>query len=895
MARKAKVSSIPIGLDATFYYELFRFYRENRGTIRSHYRQLTRVILDYNDPANKRPGQFLRQPQFEALEMYVFLKEYLDSRPVHEVFKDWYHKQNGFEKRGIVSGIGGVLALSDEFTFNEAAYKAMFKKMEATKQAYANYIFALTMGVGKTLLMATCIFYEFTLARRWPDEPLYCHNALIFAPDKTVLQSLREIESFDFSRVLPPEHANWLAANLRMQYLDEAGTTLNTLDESSFNLIVSNAQKIILKRKNAVPSAAQQIFLHTPEGGKHDVYDDYADLYGHDTPEDEHDLNINQRFLKLRKLPQLGIYVDEAHHAFGSKLAESVHDSKKETSLRFTINMLTQGLKNKGTNMVGCYNFTGTPYVKNEVLPEVVYAYSLDSAIRNGYLKNINLHGYTNPRDIDFVRAVVVDFLAKYGKRRVENKLPKLAFFAADIEDADKNLRPLLEKILTESSIPVDSILINVGDEKITRNEDIKLFNELDSEHSTKQFLILVNKGKEGWNCRSLCGVAMFRRPRSKVFVLQASMRCLRSIGNTQEEGQVYLSQENIQVLEDELQQNFRLTTEELQKIKQEKIQYEVRVLKKKSIKLTQVRQMYECRPKELKKRVAFGLDSWDVTPYILIHTEQNALPQRGKRLSSAVREEDITHLKTRRAWTSYTLVAEIARYLNESPLKIETLLRDSEEGLDVLLAKVNEFNELLYDKVIPALFRELYDISSYEKKEEQEIELVREPEGGFYSIHGDPEKTELFARWANKAAQAAKSFHLDTYCFDSFPERDFFLNVIGQEKAREIYFTGMLTHGQSDFRINYIDPETHTVRSYYPDFLIRTAEDEWLVVEVKAAFSMQDAVIQAKRDFAEKMLAASNIKYMMVPHTAVKGYDIGKYGIAGQERLLNDSAGTAC
>jgi len=820
----------------------------------------------------------LRQPQFEALEIYIFLKEYLRSRPVHKIFTDWYYKQNGFEKRDIVAGMDGVLALSDEFTFNEAAYKAMFKKMEATKQAYANYIFALTMGVGKTLLMATCIFYEFTLARSRPDDPLYCHNALIFAPDKTVLQSLREIEGFEFSRVLPPEHAGWLSANLRMQYLDEAGTTLNTLDESSFNLIISNAQKIILKRKNAVPTAAQQIFLHSPEGGKHDVYDDFADLYGFDAPEDELDLSINQRFLKLRKLSQLGIYVDEAHHAFGTKLAESVHDSRKETSLRFTINMLTQGLKNKGANMVGCYNFTGTPYVNNEVLPEVVYAYSLESAIRNGYLKSIRPHGYSNPRDIDFVRAVVTDFLAKYGTRRVENKLPKLAFFAADIEDADKNLRPLLEKVLAENNIPAGSILINVGDEKITRNEDIKLFNELDSEHSTKQFLILVNKGKEGWNCRSLCGVAMFRRPRSKVFVLQASMRCLRSIGDKQEEGQVYLSQENIQVLNDELQQNFRLTTEELRNIKQDKTLYEVRVLKKKNIKLTRVRQMYERRDRELKKRVAFGMDTWDVERYRLIHTEHDALRQRGKLIASAVREEDLTHLKTRRTWTAYTLIAEIARYLCESPLKIEPLLRDCEEGLDALLAKVNEFNELLYDRVIPALFSELYEISSYEKKEEQEVELAREPESGFYSICGDPDKTELFAQWANKQVQADKSFHLDTYCFDSFPERDFFLNAIGQEKVREIYFMGMFTHGQSDFRINYIDPATHTVRAYYPDFLIRTAEDEWLVVEVKALFAMEDAVIQAKREFAEKMLAASNIKYWMVPHSSAAAARIGNH-----------------
>ena len=597
-----KTTAAPITLDTAFYRELHRFYKENRGTIRSHYRQLTRVILDYNDPKSERSGQFLRQPQFEALEMYVFLKEYLHCRPVHEIFQDWYYKRNGFEKRGQVRGLDGTLALSEEFTFNEAAYKAAFKKMEATKQNYANYIFALTMGVGKTLLMATCIFYEFTLARTFPNDPKYCHNALIFAPDKTVLQSLREIEGFDFAKVLPPEHANWLAATLRLQYLDDTGATLNTLDNSSFNLIVSNTQKIILKRKEAQPSAAQKLFLHTPAEGRHSVYDDIADLYGFENPEDEADLTINQRFLKLRQLAQLGIYVDEAHHAFGKQLAEDLHPSKKETSLRFTINTLAQGLKRQGKHMVSCFNFTGTPYVKNEVLPEVVYAYGLDAAINAGYLKTVRLHGYSNPRDIDFIRAAVADFLKRYGNRKVGGILPKLAFFAPDVEDANTNLRPLLTEVLAEHGIPAESILVNVGDEKITRNEDIKNFNELDLPRSTKQFIILVNKGKEGWNCRSLCGVAMFRRPRSKVFVLQASMRCLRAIGEKQEEGQVYLSSENIQVLEDELQQNFRLTTQDLQKAKQETETFEVRVIKKRTIPITRVRQMFECQEKKAEE-----------------------------------------------------------------------------------------------------------------------------------------------------------------------------------------------------------------------------------------------------------------------------------------------------
>lgn len=877
---KAKQQSTAVGLDTTFYRELLRFYRDNRGSIKQHYHVLTRSILDYNDPDKSRAGQFLRRPQFEALEIYIFLKEYLKHRPVHEMFTDWYRKRNGFERRGDVAGIGGKLALSDEFSFNEEAYKAIFKKMQAARQIYPNYIFALTMGVGKTLLMATCIFYEFVLARKFENDPLFCHNALIFAPDKTVLQSLREIESFDFSKVLPPEHANWLQANLSLQYLDEAGATLNVLNGSKYNLIVSNTQKIILKKKNAEPSAAQMLFLDsggTKAEDTRSVYDDIADLYGYDSPEDEQELTINQRFLKLRNLPQLGIFVDEAHHAFGDALKKDLLDAQKETSLRFSINALAKGLEKQGSRMVACYNFTGTPYVKNEVLPEVVYAYSLEAAIRSNYLKSIKLHGYTNPRDKDFVRVVVADFLNKYGSRKVEGMLPKIAFFAPDIADANGNLRPILESVLAEHSIPSSSILINVGDERITSNDDIRAFNDLDSVRSEKQFLILVNKGKEGWNCRSLCGVAMFRKPRSKIFVLQASMRCLRSIGDQQEEGQVYLSEENIQILNDELQQNFRLNTDELQNAKAEKHLYEVRVLKKKKIELTQVRHLYETKEKVLKKAVAFDLATWDVEHYRLIHTEQEATLQPGKKVGQE-KVEDLTHLKERREWTAYTLVAEISRYLCKSPLKIEKLLRESEEGLDALVAAVNEHNELLFDKVIPMLFETLFEITSYKKEEKKEVELVREPENGFYSVHGDPEKTQLFDDWLNKSADVAnKSFHLDTYCFDSIPEQDFFLNVIHQNEIQEIYFTGMLTHGQSDFRINYIDPDTHGVRSYYPDFLILTKSGEWLVVEVKAAMNMDDPIVLAKQEFAETMLKASNIQYKMIPHNLASSARIAR------------------
>ncbi|MET3515111.1 hypothetical protein ABIC63_002894 [Pseudacidovorax sp. 1753] len=63
-----------------------------------------------------------------------------------------------------------------------------------------------------------------------------------------MLQSLKEIEALYLTRVVPPEYVNFLTTHLRFHYLEDAGTSPDTLDRSRFNIIVSNTQKIILKR-----------------------------------------------------------------------------------------------------------------------------------------------------------------------------------------------------------------------------------------------------------------------------------------------------------------------------------------------------------------------------------------------------------------------------------------------------------------------------------------------------------------------------------------------------------------------------------------------------------------------------------------------------------------------
>lgn len=878
MAKRAMVASA--SLDFAFFNFLWEFYRGNRGTIRTHYKELTRKFLDFNNP-DKNPKAFLRQPQYEALEVYIFLKEFMDNAKVEEVFKAWFEKTGRFagRKEGGIIGESRQGDLLDRGTQDQ--YKTVFAAMRKNSRVYPNYIFALTMGTGKTILMATCIFYEFLLGNKFEKDARYCHNALVFAPDKTVLQSLKEIESFDLAGVVPPEYVNFLTTHLRFHYLEEAGTSLSTLDRSRFNIVVSNTQKIILKRQRKEKTPMDQLFGATANTvAANGVYDEASDLYDWDQPEEEGELTTNQRFEKLCRLEQLGIYVDEAHHAFGKALAKDMGLGAKETdtSLRTTIDMLAASLNKAGTRVVACYNYTGTPYVGKEVLPEVVYAYGLKEAIDKGFLKKVDLRSYQNTRSDEFVDISIERFLEATNGLRPEGMLPKLAFFAATIDELTGDLRPAVERALAKHGIPASSILVNVGDEKLTTNDDIREFNRLDTPNSEKQFILLVNKGREGWNCRSLFGVGLFREPKSKVFVLQASMRCLRAIGEAQHTGHVFLSAANLEILNDELQQNFRISADELQKVAADKERVQVRVVEPSvKIKLVRVRKQYAMREKVLTPGTALGLDRTDreawnqlVERYRLVETQQDGLTAGDAARARSSRSIDLTLRRERRVFSRLTLVAEISRYLNRSPSEIDDLLDSTKEGIDELVLLTNEFNEVLYDEIVPRLFRLLYDLDETQTTEQHEVDLIKIPASGYYEVTAAKDKIVRVSD--AKSPELEKSFHLDTYCFDSNSERTLFWDLIREQKVKKIYFTGMLTHGQSDFFIQYIDPDSRTVRSYYPDFVFLREEpdgsEKYVIVEVKGDHQIDDAVVQAKKDFAQQIAVASGMEYRIIKST---------------------------
>lgn len=354
-------------------------------------------------------------------------------------------------------------------------------------------------------------------------------------------------------------------------------------------------------------------------------------------------------------------------------------------------------------------------------------------------------------------------------------------------------------------------------------------------------------------------------------------MRCLRAIGEAQHTGHVFLSDDNLQTLNDELQQNFRISVDELQKAASDKERVEVRVVEPPAkIKLMRVRKQYEMREKQFSPGQALGLDrndreAWNmlVEKYRLIETQQEGLTAFDAARASGNRTFDSTGSRENRTFSRMTFVAEVSLYLNRNPLEIEELLDSTKEGTDELIIMANEFNELLYDEIIPRMFRQLYDLDESKQTEEHEVDLLRMPPNGYYEVTAAKGKIVRVGDGTVKDNERAKSFHLDTYCFGSGSEKQLFWDLLHERRVKKIYFTGMLTHGQSDFFIQYIDPDSHAVRSYFPDFIFQREEPDgtlkYVIVEVKNDSQIEDAVVQAKKDFAQQIAVASGMEYRII------------------------------
>lgn len=216
-------------------------------------------------------------------------------------------------------------------------------------------------------------------------------------------------------------------------------------------------------------------------------------------------------------------------------------------------------------------------------------------------------------------------------------------------------------------------------------------------------------------------------------------------------------------------------------------------------------------------------------------------------------------------------------------------ILRESVDGSGNIVAAVNRHNEILEDVIIPEIFHTLYEVKSTQKSEDVDMVLLREPkDSGYYEFSANDELVITKGHNNFTPKEEAKSFHADTYCFDSKPEKECFLQYISSNKVKEIYFTGMFTSNQGDLSVQYYDPESKRLRKYYPDFLALMEDGSYQLIEVKGDNKIDDEVVLAKKAAAEEMAVASGVHYLMYAGSTLMKSNVLEPTLAVQQTSID-------
>jgi hypothetical protein len=269
---------------------------------------------------------------------------------------------------------------------------------------------------------------------------------------------------------------------------------------------------------------------------------------------------------------------------------------------------------------------------------------------------------------------------------------------------------------------------------------------------------------------------------------------------------------------------------------------------------------------------IDFGLSTTDFEPYkSKVRTKASLTSNRSETVQEIKGFHNIDY-------SLLMIVAETSRYLNVPCLKIEEVIRNCVDGVDSLISFVSSYNQILYDIVIPKVFSYFYDVKETVESTTKEVPLLKEPgDGDHYTYKALRSLVEGRLSGAYDKYKDI-SFHADNYCFDSKPERDYFLDrLMNAQKfgIKHIYFTGMFTSDSNGLSIQYIDPESNSIRNYYPDFVIEYSDGHTDLIEVKGDNKIDDKVVQAKAEAAERLAKVCKMHYLMIKSSDIESGNI--------------------
>jgi hypothetical protein len=779
-------------------------------------------MLDWQTDPETGGLRYLRTPQLRALEVYWYLRVVKRTPHVFDLYRQLYPKTAEFiEALGIPDAAFkdadyDLDALWDRLRSDDQFVRSFH--LEALRESlnldYPSYIFALAMGAGKTVLIGAIIATEFAMALEYPEAD-FAHNALVFAPGKTILEALRELAEAPYDRILPPRLYKHFAASVKLTFTRDGESDIPVIRGSSFNLIVTNTEKIRITAETIRKGDLGGLFANEEEA-KREV--------------------ANRRLQTLASLPRLAIFSDEAHHLYGQSL-----DTRLKR-VRQTVDYLAEN-----TQVICVVNTTGTPYYRRQPLKDVVIWYGLSEGIRDGYLKELagNIQAYDFKGNVaQYVAHVIKDFFETYGEVRLPNGAPaRLAMYFPQTDDLAE-LRPVIDQALVEVGQSPTLCLVNTSDDALTKQADIDAFNRLNDPEALHRVMLLVNKGTEGWNCPSLFACALVRRlTSSNNFVLQAASRCLRQVPGNTHKARVYLSQDNFGILDRQLQETYGETIADLNREITETRRARI-ILRKLDIPPLVVTQIVRTvEPKQVQRtplalqrprgqqEAALRRRDYDL---IIGQATRQVLRQTGETVAIETVPETAD---------AYSAAVDLAAQYRLDFWEVYGQLRGLYDGEEIPLYHLRELARQIEEQTCK------YEV--HEERVERALVLVR-PEG--FARDLDPSGVEVYTAEiiypkdrehlllhceALRDNDGNFGFHYTPYNFDSNPEKDFFEQMLyalnqSPEEVEDIYFTGALTDpAKTDFYVEYKDDKGKW-RRYTPDFVIRRKDGKTLIVEIK-------------------------------------------------------------
>ncbi len=516
-----------------------------------------REIINYI----KNKGK-LRDTQIEAIEIYLFLKIKGQNRPLWQLFsegffidydsldefEEWILKNSGTSKLALYQFAKTELpslakAITDKKYINyDSIIKNIFYNVD-----YSDYLLSLPMGAGKTYLMASFIYLDLYFALNEPNSKNFAHNFLILIPSglkNSIAPSLKSIASFDGSWVLPDMQAQKIKKLLKFDILDVPKTAKKS------NLAVNpNASKV----NSILPNPFGQIFVVNAE--KVILNSKATGLFAED------EIVENELKQKLALILNLSILIDEVHHA-----------ASDDIKLRQVVSWW-----NKQNNITTVLGFSGTPYLKSAEkiyindtdffkfthITNTVYYYPLTTAIEK-FLKLPTVKS-ANLSKTEILTQSINDFDTLYKTKSYQDgTIAKCAIYCSNIKDLEEVVYPHL---VTKLKIPKDEILkFHKGNREYRVDANAELeFRSLDLSSSRKRYILLVQVGKEGWDCRSLTSVVLSGTGDSpKNMVLQTSCRCLREVDKDDNSALIWLNESNAKILNEQLKKEQKSSIEEL-------------------------------------------------------------------------------------------------------------------------------------------------------------------------------------------------------------------------------------------------------------------------------------------------------------------------------------------